>query len=103
MEKENRTMYYLFGYRVCRETVADNTVTEYYEIGKGWLQDKPNTPSFSNLHRNIRDALRGYGDYSVMDVDVITEETAKRITDKQEEQGAYKIPNLHYGSGAYKE
>jgi len=38
-----------------------------------------------------------------MDVDVITEETAKRITDKQEEQGAYKIPNLHYGSGAYKE
>ena len=96
--------YYIFGYNICREFYrGDDLITEYYKIGEGWVQDKPDSDSYKGLHRNMQDAMHDYGDYSVMDIDVISEDIAMKVTAKQEELGHTDIPGLHYGSGAYKE
>ena len=96
--------YYVFGLTICRKYIKDEEViTEFYKVGEGWLQDKPGMPWFSNLGVHIQDALHDYGNYSVMDVDIISEETAMKITAKQEKLGRNDIPGLRYGSGAYKE
>ncbi len=89
--------YYLLGFTVCREKMAgDRLIAEYYRVGEGWLSDR------STLHRDIHDAMFGYGYMSPGDLTTLTEETACRIIAKQEELGKADIPGLHRG-GSYVE
>ena len=80
--------YYLYypTHSVERKRIVNGeTVYEYYKFGKGWQTD------YSNA---IPDSLRGYGDYSVMDVDEIPEEMAMRIIKRQDELKTNHIPEL---------
>ena len=92
--------YYLLGHTVCREIVRDGEGrTEYYVIGKGWVEDKPGD-SYRDLHHTIHAAMFGFDDMSVMDLNNLKEETAMKIIDKQEELGIENIPGLTWG-GSY--
>ena len=80
--------YYLYNptRTVERERTVDGKVVyEFYKFGKGWRIDDT---------LRIQDSLYGYGDYSVMDVDEISEEMAMRIISRQEELQTNRIPEL---------
>lgn len=85
MAKITYYMYYPT-HSVERKRVVDGkTVYEFYKFGKGWMTDHSTA---------IQDSLRGYGDYSVMDVDEIPEEMAMRIIKRQDELKTNHIPEL---------
>lgn len=94
--------YYLFGYLVIHLRDSDDDYPyEYYIPGKGWLADKPG-PYYRDFRSAIHDAMHGYGDYSPSDINVITEEMAQKIVNKQEELNTTNISGLTWG-GIYNE